>query len=300
MIRPFTPADVPAAAALLVARHVAHLRERPLLAPLDQAAAEQALPAGEGFVAVEDGSVIGYLIGTSRAGAAWGPNTWIEAAGCAGARLKELYAAASAGWVADGRTAHYALVPPSLAPTFFELAFGLQQVHAAQPTPDGQQDPRIRRAQRRDIPVLAQLDVHFEQHFPQAPIFSAMALSTYDEHLAEWESDFDDEGYAVFVAEADGDVLGYAIGCDIAKSSGNGGLLAPEHAAHLATASVLPQARGLGLGRVLGEAVAAWAAAEGYPTICTDWRSANLQADRTWRALGYQPTFLRLHRHVGF
>ena len=300
VIRTFLPADAPAAAALLVARHAEHRTAQPLLAPLSHDQAEQALPVGDGFVAVENGTVVGYLIGTSKAGAAWGPNAWVDAAGCAGSRLKELYAEAARGWVAEGRTAHYALVPPALAPTFFELAFGVQQVHAARPIGSPAADTRIRRAERRDTAILAQLDVHFEEHFRQAPIFSALEPSTYDEHLAEWEQDFDEEGFEVFVAEVDGNVLGYAIGCDISKSSGNAGLLAPERAAHLATVSVLPQARGLGLGRALGEAVASWAAAAGYPTLCTDWRSANLEADRAWRALGYEPTFLRLHRHVGF
>ena len=52
------------------------------------------------------------------------------------------------------------------------------------------------------------------------------------------------------------------------------------------------------MGRALGERALSWAAENGYPSICTDWRSANLGAARTWTALGYEPTFFRLHRQL--
>ena len=62
---------------------------------------------------------------------------------------------------------------------------------------------------------------------------------------------------------------------------------------------MLPEARGLGAGRALGEAVSAWAADEGYPSIVTDWRETNLLSSRAWRGLGYRDTFTRVHRLVG-
>ena len=307
VIRELSLDDVPSAAALLVGRHASHLVSQPLLGPLDQVAAERAVSAllstdgAAGLVAVEGGVVVGYLIGTSKDGAAWGSNAWVEAAGCAGQQLRDLYAVAASTWRAEGRTAHYALVPPALADPFFWLAFGVQQVHAARPV-DGPVavDPRVRPAEQRDVEALAHLDVRFDEHFQTSPVFSAAAVSTYEERLADWQESFGDPDYPTFVAEVDGVVVGSAVACDVAKSPANAGLVSPERAAFLGFASVAPEARGLGLGRALGEAVRGWAADEGYPTICTDWRSTNLTADRTWRALGYEPTFLRLHRHLGY
>jgi hypothetical protein len=34
--------------------------------------------------------------------------------------------------------------------------------------------------------------------------------------------------------------------------------------------------------------------------VATDWRQTNLLSSRTWAALGFVPTFLRLHRTVGY
>ncbi|MEO6205436.1 MAG: GNAT family N-acetyltransferase, partial [Mycobacteriales bacterium] len=68
----------------------------------------------------------------------------------------------------------------------------------------------------------------------------------------------------------------------------------------LGFACVHPKSRGSGLGRALGQAVSTWAAEAGDAVVCTDWRSTNLSADRAWPALGYQTSFLRLHRNVGY
>ena len=44
--------------------------------------------------------------------------------------------------------------------------------------------------------------------------------------------------------------------------------------------------------------VLAWAREAGYTSVATDWRSTNLEADGAWRALGFRPTFRRLHRLI--
>ena len=77
-------------------------------------------------------------------------------------------------------------------------------------------------------------------------------------------------------------------------------LIRPDHAGFLGFAAVLPEARGLGAGRALGEAVHDWCVAEGFTSLATDWRATNLLSSRTWPRLGYRPTFLRLHRRLGY
>lgn len=301
MIRALQLDDVPACAALLVARHAEHRSTQPLLAPLDAEGAVAAITAlvegGRGAVSVVGGEIAGYLVGTTKAGASWGANSWVEPAGCAGRDLPELWAFLARDWVAEGLTAFYALVPPSYASVFFGLGFGLQHVHAVKPAVAGPPDPRVRPAVRADIPVLARLDGVLDEHLVSSPVFSAAPVTPYAEAVADWEESFDE--FATWVAEVDGEVVGSAVGCDIAKSSSNTGLIAPARAALLGFAAVLPSARGLGLGRALEGAVVSWAASEGYPVVCTDWRATNLEAARTWPALGYAQTFLRLHRLVG-
>jgi len=72
----------------------------------------------------------------------------------------------------------------------------------------------------------------------------------------------------------------------------------PVSAALLGYAATMPDARGLGAGRALTETFMAWARDEGYQWLATDWRSANLEANRTWRAMGFVPMFDRLHRLI--
>ena len=62
--------------------------------------------------------------------------------------------------------------------------------------------------------------------------------------------------------------------------------------------AVLPQARGRGIGRALAETVISWCGESGFDCVVTDWRSTNLGSSRTWTRLGFEPSFLRLHRLI--
>jgi GNAT superfamily N-acetyltransferase len=78
----------------------------------------------------------------------------------------------------------------------------------------------------------------------------------------------------------------------------HGGVARPVSAGFLGFAAMLPAARGLGVGRALGETVIAWSRDAGFRWVVTDWRSTNLEASRAWPALGFRPLFRRLHRSV--
>jgi len=157
----------------------------------------------------------------------------------------------------------------------------------------------IRTPTRDDLDALAELELVLPRHLRASPVFSTLSLQPIEEVRAEPDEDFDNPKYTFFVAEHEGVVIGSGLGCALEVSGGNAGLIRPAHAAFLAHAAVFPEARGLGAGRALGEAVLAWARGAGYPSIATDWRSANLEADRAWRGLGFRPTFRRLHRLIG-
>lgn len=317
-VRAFGYADLDAAAALLADRHRRHRVFEPLLDPaFEEAAAARAEieklladPSVSAWSAIRDGSVAGYVIGIGKSADSWGPNVWIEAAGHAATDrtvVRELYAVAAAAWMADGRNNHHVLVPAAdaeLVDAWFSLDFGQQHLHAVREVPPASFGvvPRselvIRRPTRTDLPALAELELVLPRHSHLSPLFSPVPIQPVDEVEAELAEDFDDPKFTFFVAEHEGRVVGSAIACDLSISGSNSSLIRPASAGFLGYAAVLPEARGVGAGRALGETVLAWARDAGYPVIATDWRSTNLQADRSWRGLGFRPTFRRMHRFV--
>ncbi len=316
-IRPFDGDALDDAARLLAARHRAQRLVERGLAPgfEDPAVTRRAIEAlasregASGVVGIRRGSVVGYLLGAPR-DPTWGPNIWVEGAGHAVAEpeiLRDLYGAAAAGWVNAGATSHYAVVPATdagLVDAWFRVGFGQQHVHAIREVPAPGEtysvaaELTIRLAERRDIPDLARLDLALPEHQSRSPVFSRIRLPTMEEAVAEHEEDFDDPAFTTFVAERDGRVIGSAVGCAIEVSSEHRSIVRPDGAGFLGFAAVLPDARGLGAGRALGEAVLLWARDAGYRTVVTDWRETNLLSSRAWPALGFRPIFRRLHRAI--
>jgi len=317
-IRPFAARDLDAAAELLAERHRRHRLAEPLLDPAYGArgAARREIEAllaadsSTAWAASAGGSLTGFVVGISKDPATWGGNVWVEAAGHAAtgpAVVRALYAVAAEAWVDAGRANHHVLVPATdedLVEAWFSLDFGQQHLHAVRESPPAsfgvlpEAELVIRRAERTDLPALAELELVLPRHSRLAPVFSRLPVQPVEEVLAELERDFDDPRLTTFVAEADGRVVGSATGCSLEQSSANSSLIRPARAGLLGYAAVLPEARGQGVGRALGEAILAWGRDEGYQVIATDWRSTNLEADGAWRGLGFRPTFRRLHRAI--
>ena len=318
-IRPFEPADLTAAAQLLADRHRRHRLGEPALDPAFEApeavapeiAAALAAEGARAWVAIRDRAVVGYLVGSPKSESLWGPtNMWVDAAGHAAVNpevLRELYAVAAGAWVEAGRTNHHVLVPATdsaLVDAWFRLDFGQQHLHAVREPPGSEFAvvPRselvVRLADRADIPALAELELVLPRHSQGSPVFSRLELPSLEEAQAELESDWGDPKWTIFVAQHGGRVIGSSLGCTLDISSGHPPLMRPAKAGFLGFAAVLPDARGLGAGRALGEAVLAWTRDAGYDWATTDWRSTNLEAARTWPTLGFRPTFRRLHRTI--
>ena len=156
----------------------------------------------------------------------------------------------------------------------------------------------VRTAERRDVDALVALDSILPQHSARAPIFSSVPIPSAEESRSEIEHDLDDPRCATLVAESEGQVMGTATACSLEISSTNTPMMRPVSAGFLGYAAVRPDARGLGAGRALADAVLAWGRDAGYEWVATDWRSTNIEADRTWRGAGFQPTFQRLYRSI--
>src|SRR6266581_3915238 len=115
-VRPFHAGDIPAAGALLAARHRTHRLSCQLLSPryehepaaTAEVAAAFALPGASGAVAVQGGNIAGFLLGAPRASPVWGSNVWVDAAGQAVAEpelVRDMYGLAAAQWVQESRRA---------------------------------------------------------------------------------------------------------------------------------------------------------------------------------------------------
>jgi len=316
-IVPFADEHLDGGALLLAERHRAHRLAEPGLDPRYEApgAAREELGAllrvdgASGVAGLIDGDLAGFVVGTPR-DASWGPNMWVEPAGHAvtdAELVRDLYATAAERWVADGLALHYAMVPASdraLVDAWFRLGFGHQQVYAIRETPPATERTEappglvVRLARLDDLDALARLDVALPAHQALSPVFSRRALPTVEDARAEYEADFDDPRFATFVVEREGEVIGSAIACAIELSSDHKSLALPPGAGFLGFASVMPEARGGGAGRVLGEAVLEWARETEREWVVTDWRMTNLLSSRAWPRLGFRPTYYRLHRAI--
>lgn len=318
-IAPFGADAIDAAARLLAARHRAQRTYEPGLDPAYEAVAMTrtaiegllATDGSSGAVAIRDGTVVGYVLATPRTGT-WGPSMWVEGAGHAALDgeadvIRDLYGSLAGGWVEAGLYRHWVIVPatdPALVDAWFRSGFGQQHVHGIrEPAAAGETivvpaGMTLRRAERRDIVTLGRLDLALYEHQMASPVFSLLPPASLDEQVADWEEGFDDQRFHNLVVELDGRVVGAATGCSLDVSSEHRGIVKPASAGFLGFASVLPEARGRGAGRVLGEAVLAWARDAGYPVVITDWRETNLLSSRTWPRLGFRPLFRRLHRAI--
>jgi GNAT superfamily N-acetyltransferase len=307
-----------AAAELLAERHRRHRSAWPALNPAYEAAdsvrplieAIFAREGASGSIVLAGGSAVAYVLGAPK-DASWGANVWVDDAGSAGSdpdAVRAAYADAAARWSAAGFTHHYVVTPATDAPivdAWFRLSFGLQHVHAVRELPSADFAVRaapglvIRPTEPRDIDAVVALDPVLPTHTQGSPVFSNVAPSSPEQARQDAEEELSDARFAPYVAALDGRVVGAATFCSLEVSNGNTAMMRPVSAGFLGYAAVAPDARGHGAGRALGDACLVWARDNGYEWVATDWRSTNLEADRTWRAAGFRPTFYRLFRAIG-
>ena len=314
-VRPFGEEDLAAAAVLLADRHRRHRAAEPLLpAAYEEPEAARAeiealwrADGDDGAAAVRDGRLVGYLLGAPRDDAIWGQNGWVEPAGHAAAEpedVRDLYAAVAQAWVDAGRTRHFALVPATdaaLVDAWFRLSFGQQQAHAIREVDAGARWPAgVRRGRARATSTRwsSWSPSSRPRRIGRRRSRSGSPPDDPDEVRADIEQEVANPDVGLFVAEAEGRVVGSFLVCPVEMSSSIVGLCRPPGGCHLAWAATLPSVRGTGAGLALMQAADAWAHGAGYTVMTIDWRVANLLASRFWLRRGFRPTFLRLSRSI--
>ena len=313
-IRAFAEDHLDAAASLLATRHREHRAAEPLLserfehpeATREEVASLWAEEHASGAVALREGQVVGFLLGTRKSDRTRGANVWVEAAGYAVDEpelIRDLYAFSSQRWVDEGRTRHYALVPrlDEHVAAWFRLSFGAQQAHGITAVDPREWPPGTRRAEPFDLDALIELAPLVSDHQALSPVFSGIDQhdrQTEDELRALLAAEIANDELGDLVYESEGRVVATFELAPVEQASMHRGLAQPDNAACITGAASLPDVRGSGAGLALTDAAHAWAREQGYATIVTDWRETNLLASRFWPARGFRRSFLRLYRSI--
>ncbi|MEM7130656.1 MAG: hypothetical protein AAF702_30305 [Chloroflexota bacterium] len=328
-VLPFQDKHVDAAAQLLAARQK---RDRLVLPQLpsrfeDLVVARKALelaygkPWSSGSVALADGQVVGYLLGTPRFDQHTGRTVWIRPAGYALADgvdvelMRDLYAHAGPAWLELGCFDHYAMISTAdrtLLDSWYSLCFGQQQVYGLYQLADFseadftndkapiQSDITIRRATVSDGPYLAQLCYITAEHQFRAPTWAPTPREIVAGRPNSYSSVASDDEAIAWLAFKGGQSGHEAVGFQIyyeAEPEADD-LYIPERCIELSAAGMVSEVRSMGIGLALSLAGFTHAKQSGYAHCLADWRTANLQASRFWLKHGFKSVVYRLHRRV--
>jgi len=317
---PFHADMLSEASALLALRQQQQRLTQPALPARfeDPAAARLALdeawqrPRSAGVAAFDNGRLAAYLIGDIALEAIWGRAGWVRLAGCALAPgqspelIKDLYQILGAQWLAYGCFHHIALTPtatPELIGAWFDLSFGIQQVHALAaldtlvlPAVECPPTVEIRRAGLADRAAVAGLYRVIRQHLIAAPVWGIALPEDEEDIHTGWGDLVDDPTTTVWLALENEQALGLAGYYHLDAADNN--LMAPERCTELGVAGTVAAARGRGIGGALTHHGLTQAQQAGYQACLTDWRSTNLLAARFWPRWGFRPVAYRLVRRI--
>lgn len=269
-------------------------------------------PHAAGVAAFDHDRLVGYLIGDMVFDQIWGRAGWVRLAGCALAPgqapelIGDLYQMLGAQWVAYGCFHHVALMPaatPDLIGAWFDLSFGIQQVHALAslvsltlPTVTRLPALEIRQAGPADRAAVAGMYRVIRDHLTAAPVWGIALPEDEEEIRGGWAGMVDDAGMTVWLALEHEQALSMAAYERLDPAEVN--LLAPERCTELVVAATVAAARGRGIGSALTHHGLTHAQQAGFTTCLTDWRSTNLLAARFWPRWGFCPVAYRLARQI--
>lgn len=305
-IEPFADEHLDGAAALLAKRQRRHREAEPLLGDgYDYRAEIESLVGASGVVGIRDGRVVGYLLGIRKDDARWGANVWVEAAGHAVEEpedIRDLYSAVADHWFEEGRTRQSVLVPASdaaLVDAWFRLSFGQQHAHGICEIPDVRWPANVRLATEDDVDAFVELSPLIVDHQERAPVFGiGIPRERPEDVRADILEELPKPEIADLVVEQDGRISGSFQLVPVERSGVHTSVARPAGAVFLNWAATRPDVRGSGVGVALTDASFAWARANGYTTMVTDWRETNLLSSRFWPRRGFRRSFVRLYRSI--
>jgi len=312
-IRPIEPGDVPAAARLWTARLEQFAGDTPdLIAAWSGGELVESFIASHarstsGVVAIRDDSLIGYLFYDrfpfhGEDGAFMPIVGHARATGVHASLYELMYREVARSLVASGCISHFLTcftADTELRQVVFELGFGLYVVDAFRsaelPVDVRPAETRatIRQATANDAAALYELLVEFDGHYRASPLFLVREMESVDD-VADCITI---ENGAVFVAEVDGSIVGFANVVIADESSPI--TLVPEGAGAIEPlgAYVRPAFRGQGIAGMLLEAARVWCVGRGGTLMHVDFESANLEARAFWPR-EFRPVLDSVHRRL--
>lgn len=316
-IVPISPSHLPDAADLVAARQVRLRAMDPALPArwTDPTQARRLVEAAvaasgaQGVVAIDRGRMLGFLVGAPRDDATWDRCAWVEMAGHATAVdqadiARDLFAVWSTTMLTElGIVRFLVNVPAGDAPVieaWHQLDFGQMHAHALRSTDLGDLGPipddlRIRTATPDDAAIMEATSEVIWREQVGPPSWSPITPERIASLRADYVGELTEEGDLVWIAEdaASGEALGVSISYRLDPE-----LDVPDDNMKLASTTTFGSARRRGVARALLRTVLAHAASVGAAWCATDWRTSSLLASRTWSALGFRRTRLRLERRI--
>lgn len=324
---PFQDKHVQAAGAMLAARHRQD-RERCDWLPARFEQIKDATQAVEhdwkregttGVAAFLGGELVGFLLGQPVQEDIRGNTVWMRYAGHAVAAgyaelYRDLYAQAAGAWVEAGYYQHILQLPAGAQPeiqAWFQLCFGLEQVHAVKnleqshaakdyERPDRSDDAAssvtCRLATTADREALRELSEIIWRQQVQAPVWAPAPPAYIQGVRAGYAGLVDDETATVWLACEQQSIGGFQVYFPCEPTSAD--MFIPDHCTELAVAGTRAALRGRGIGKALSRHGFRHAWQSGFRYCLTDWRAANLQSSRFWSRQGFAPTMLRLVRTI--
>lgn len=321
-MRRLRQSDIPACAGLLAARHKRDRARNPIL-PAAYESPEQTRTFieaaiferhGRGVVAVRDGIVSGYLIGTTvqepvtsmgsqytaERGLTIGYPNHALAADLDPQAYRQLYGALSEEFVRAGYFDHTVMVAPSdvaALEVWNNLGFGREAVAAIKKVGPVQAatEVRIRQATVADIDEVERLDEQLERHHAKSPIYLPYRWEARDSFRQTAERLLSDEANAYFLAVENDRAIGM-------NSLIMDGFLNPMHRPesffYLFQGIVAEEARGRGIGQALLANSMEWGMERGYAYCGLHFFSANYTGADFWLGNGFEPVEYRLARRL--
>jgi GNAT superfamily N-acetyltransferase len=319
-----TEEEIPAAGALLAARHARERTRFPLLPPAyeePERAAElvrDLLAFGEGVAARDaDGELIGYLVSFE-----WAPDPSSPLARYLPERAATHVVTGHA--VADGvdprppyallfaelatraldrgvidHVVHVPIADPAVEAAWVSLGFGRVSAVAVRDLAPVERpltaDVETRTATSADLDVVDRLVDEEAVFHAGSPIFRPYRRrATVDAVRAQLAEELASDDHAFLIARLDGSDVGV-----LSVEPGLGSpLYVPDGAVYIAATAVLPQARGSGAGTALVDAAFEWARDRGHRAACLHFATANMTSMSFWTGVGFTPAMVHLRRRL--